>query len=423
MHRAAWLLPCLMLALAPILAPRANAADTPVDPLTRFKNLPPGWSVVQEVNLPEPQLAAAGRRLGGQLVRLANATLAVDGQRIQVNTVVCKTADDAAKVHEAILRTHKGVHARCPREDLVVTEFAGRDVTLLERAYAELKFKRPKVTYDVAFSAAPLVKCDWMVWNRMFNAFLAEQPNEALVRELASKFTFTEQLRLRTYGVGCEPSVFKFEHKPQRTMAESDGELTTYAFAMLPRMFGVPQLPVQGVVTAEAFALTPSKRTGDKTLVAPNEFWPSDDPEIATLARQIVGEKVEPSERAAAILAWCGAKTTIRYGGQVTGSRYGVKAVLRQGFGHCWDFSDCFVTLCRACGVPCRQVLGWLHGESGHVWAEVLIEGKGWRQVDPTSGLGCDCRYVPLVATESGVMPFVYTSAVRITSRATASPR
>jgi transglutaminase-like putative cysteine protease len=67
--------------------------------------------------------------------------------------------------------------------------------------------------------------------------------------------------------------------------------------------------------------------------------------------------------------------------------------------------------------VPCRQVLGWLHGESGHVWAEVLVEGKGWRQVDPTAGAGCDTRYVPFVATEDGVMSYVYTSAVRVAPR------
>jgi len=75
------------------------------------------------------------------------------------------------------------------------------------------------------------------------------------------------------------------------------------------------------------------------------------------------------------------------------------------------------VTLCRAAGVPCRQVFGWLHGESGHVWAEVLIEDKGWRQVDPTAGMGCDSRYVPFIASENGAMPLVYTSMPRLTPR------
>jgi transglutaminase-like putative cysteine protease len=116
----------------------------------------------------------------------------------------------------------------------------------------------------------------------------------------------------------------------------------------------------------------------------------------------------------AAILDWLVPGKNLKYGGQALGSRYGVKNVLKQRFGRCWDFSDCFVTLCRAVGVPCRQVMGWLHGESGHVWAEVLIEGKGWRQVDPTAGMGCDCRYIPYLASEAGPVSLVYVSAVNI---------
>jgi hypothetical protein len=46
-----------------------------------------------------------------------------------------------------------------------------------------------------------------------------------------------------------------------------------------------------------------------------------------------------------------------------------------------------------------------------------LIEGQGWRQVDPTAGMGCDSRYVPFFAVENGARPVVYTSAVRIAPR------
>ena len=34
--------------------------------------------------------------------------------------------------------------------------------------------------------------------------------------------------------------------------------------------------------------------------------------------------------------------------------------------------------------------------------------------VDPTAGMGCDCRYLPFVASEGGKMSFVYVSAVEI---------
>ena len=91
-------------------------------------------------------------------------------------------------------------------------------------------------------------------------------------------------------------------------------------------------------------------------------------------------------------------------------SRYGVKPTLEQGFGRCWDFSDLFVTLCRAAGIPCRQVAGWLYGQSGHVWAEVLVEDKGWQQVDPSAGMACGSDYIPWFTTETGAMPILYLS-------------
>jgi transglutaminase-like putative cysteine protease len=104
----------------------------------------------------------------------------------------------------------------------------------------------------------------------------------------------------------------------------------------------------------------------------------------------------------------------IRFGGPVTGSRYGVRQVLDQGFGHCWDFSDVCVTLCRAAGVPSRQVAGWLHEQSGHIWAEVLLEGKGWQQVDPTAGMACGSDYIPYLVSETGEMTLVYLSMPQV---------
>jgi hypothetical protein len=103
-------------------------------------------------------------------------------------------------------------------------------------------------------------------------------------------------------------------------------------------------------------------------------------------------------------------------------SRYGVAKTLAQGYGRCWDFSDVFVTLSRASGVPARQVAGWLYGESGHVWAEVLINGTRWRQVDPTAADACDADYIPWFTTEDGDMPIVYLSMPAIEVRDTASP-
>ena len=66
--------------------------------------------------------------------------------------------------------------------------------------------------------------------------------------------------------------------------------------------------------------------------------------------------------------------------------------------GFCSHYSGSFVYMMRAAGIPARIVVGYLGGEwnkngkymavrqyDAHAWAEVWLEGEGWRRVDPTS--------------------------------------
>ncbi|MCC7263835.1 MAG: hypothetical protein IT369_15080 [Candidatus Latescibacteria bacterium] len=77
---------------------------------------------------------------------------------------------------------------------------------------------------------------------------------------------------------------------------------------------------------------------------------------------------------------------------------YSTVAVLQDTGGHCITLSQAFVALCRAEGIPAREVtgalLGYPAGEGryatrtwgeqifGHTWAEVHLEGKGWVPVE-----------------------------------------
>jgi transglutaminase-like putative cysteine protease len=70
----------------------------------------------------------------------------------------------------------------------------------------------------------------------------------------------------------------------------------------------------------------------------------------------------------------------------------------RRGF--CGHYAGAYVTLMRAAGVPARVVTGYQGGElnpvdgfltvrqsDAHAWAEIWLEGKGWRRVDPTAAV------------------------------------
>ena len=73
----------------------------------------------------------------------------------------------------------------------------------------------------------------------------------------------------------------------------------------------------------------------------------------------------------------------------------------REGF--CEHFSNAFVFLARALGVPARVVTGYQGAEANatggywivrqsdaHAWAEVWLEGRGWTRFDPTAAVAPD---------------------------------
>lgn len=70
----------------------------------------------------------------------------------------------------------------------------------------------------------------------------------------------------------------------------------------------------------------------------------------------------------------------------------------RRGF--CEHYAGAFVFLMRAAGLPARVVTGYQGGErnevdgfvvvrqsDAHAWAEVWLDGEGWRRVDPTAAI------------------------------------
>ncbi len=412
--RLSSILPVLLL-----LGTACSAGDADDPP---FARLPAGWRVVEPVTVPQDQAEAIGARLGGRIVRLTNTVLSAEGKRLQVNVLVCASETDAEKVRRAIVAAHGGPQECGLRKGKTVVEFIADDLNLVLRAHYVLGFRPRVATYRATFDAAPLAAADWMKWNEMFNRFVAyakepkDAANLAAIDELRPRFTFGRTLALRRLGQGDHPSSYALQ--PPGSLQDGSGRPgpLVYAFrpGALPAKAGVPCVGVTATVTSEAFARTPA-RPGDETrCVGATQYWPVEDPEIAALAGKLTAGKRTRREKVEAIAAWLRPGRNIRFGGPVTGSRYGVKQVLAQKFGHCWDFSDLFVTLCRASGVPARQVAGWLHERAGHVWAEVLPDEGGWKQVDPTGVLDCGSDYIPWVTSEDGHLPLMYLSAPEI---------
>ncbi|MCK4275006.1 MAG: hypothetical protein KAX78_00725, partial [Phycisphaerae bacterium] len=388
-----------------------------------FRNLPPGCYITKSFVLSRGQTVGIARKLGAGIKEVFNTYLNVQGKPIQVNILVAEADADAAKLYTAIsgMKAHP---AFCLRQGKRVIEYVGNDPSLATKVSYELGFlpKPKQILYRIVAHVATVDKADYMSFNKLFNLFLttnrAAPTKEALsqIGTLSKRFQFGSSITMRTPALGRATSTHSFSPVPRKSQKAEHGETITYSFDKPPKVLGVPYVAVTLGITTDSTGVTPTTRKSDNALLVSTALWPVDDPDIAALAKRITSQKRTSQAKVQAILEWLTPGKNIKFGGPVSGSRWGVKKVLQQNHGHCWDFSDCFVTLCRASGIPCRQVGGWLYGTSGHIWSEVLVEGKGWQQVDATGGgkLECGIYHIPYFTTETGEMPILYVSMPKV---------
>ena len=384
-----------------------------------FEKMPFGCFVTKSVIIPEAQTAAVSKKLGIPLKGLSNTYLQVQGASTQVNILEARTAPDAKTLHKTISEM-KGNPAFCLLQGNKVIEFCKADVSTAIKTAYELGFitKPETIQYGITARVSTIDKADYMAFNKLFNVFLqtnTQNPSEesaTQIRNLSRGFTFGTSLTLR--GPPDNSSPYEFIPKPTKTAVEPH-DLATYSFSQVPTVIGVPYVTLNARIVCRSTGITPPDRKADTSLLSASPYWPVDDPQIQSLAKKITSGKAAQEAKVQAILEWLTPGSNIKSDGP-TGSRWGVKKVMEQKFGHCWDSSDCFVTLARAAGIPSRQVGGWLYGGGGHIWAEVFIEGKGWQQVDPTGGgkLKCGIYHIPYFTTETGEMPILYLSMPEI---------
>jgi hypothetical protein len=387
-----------------------------------FEHMPYGCRVKKSITIPYNQTAIIGQRLGAPLIKLSNNWLSIHGKSIQINILEAETRRGAIKLHQT-LSAMKRSPEFCIRQGNKVIEYVSNDPNLAQKSSYELGFmiKPQQVRYQIKTYIVPINRADYMASNRLFKLFIEadnRQPSEetgAEIKSLASKFSFGNTLILR-YTTPKKPTVAYYftpqlDQRPRVTHADT----IIYSFLKPPQVMNIPYIKSTLEVTSFATGWTPTTRTSTETLLLATKFWPVNNRMIRTLAYKITKKQTTPKQKVQAILRWLTPGKNIKFAG-TTGSRWGVEKVLQQQYGQCWDFSDCFITLARAAGIPCRQVAGWLYGSGGHVWAEYLIPGKGWQQVDPTGGtkLNCGIYHIAYFSTEDGKMPILYLAMPKI---------
>jgi transglutaminase-like putative cysteine protease len=112
--------------------------------------------------------------------------------------------------------------------------------------------------------------------------------------------------------------------------------------------------------------------------------------DVQQLAEQITRGKDGVKEKARAIYDWT-VDNTYRNPETLGCGSGDVCTLLKDPGGKCADISSIFIALCRASGVPAREVLGIRMGKTPiedittwqHCWAEFFLPGAGWVSVDP----------------------------------------
>lgn len=114
------------------------------------------------------------------------------------------------------------------------------------------------------------------------------------------------------------------------------------------------------------------------------------DGEVKKLADSIVAQKKTVLEKARAIYDWT--VDNMYRDPETLGCGTGdVCLLLKKPGGKCTDISSVYIALCRAAGVPAREIFSIRLGKKAeedtttwqHCWAEFFLPGYGWVTVDP----------------------------------------
>ncbi|MBU0481545.1 MAG: hypothetical protein KKG47_10615 [Proteobacteria bacterium] len=123
--------------------------------------------------------------------------------------------------------------------------------------------------------------------------------------------------------------------------------------------------------------------------LAPTSLGPIDGV-VGELAAKIVNGKTTTLEKAKAIYDWT-CENMYRDPKTIGCGPGDVCSLLQNPGGKCTDIHSVFVALCRAAGVPAREIFGIRLGKEPiqditswqHCWAEFYLPGFGWVPVDP----------------------------------------
>ncbi len=405
------------LAAVEAFAQPAAKSDVPM-----FSDLPSPWRVVRETKVVGSQLKTIATKLQVPLSSLFNTVFEYEGKQVQINVLETSDIGEARKL-TAILQKSKSNPRWVVQNKTNVIEFVVRDpqqAFLASQARYGLAIQPHVASYKVGFDAIPiqreLAKGDPDGRNKLFNRLL-QLRNEStsqlsVIQDLNRQFEVGRDLVMVSDLQRAIRADWQFQPVAEKTEILPSGEVHV-AFKTMSDALSIPMIKVSGFLTIDSQVPRLAVSDFDQSaLLQATPTWPVDANEIQVICASIISPADSGPTKLRKLQKWFLEPQNFRYDGLI-GSRYGTLRALEQKYGRCWDYSDLFVTMARCLGLPCRQVYGWLYQGEGHVWCDVLVDGK-WQMVDPTSGTVCGSDYLPFCISDVGEFTMLYGGDVRV---------
>jgi len=190
---------------------------------------------------------------------------------------------------------------------------------------------------------------------------------------------------------------------PSKTFLDEDKNLifefkTNSAFSQNIEIKGYAVLAQDGIIDLENSGGLEDISNEFTSYLQPGSFWEVDNTEIQQIAKDIKGDNENIHEITKAtydyVIDRIDYSFVKKYG---LNERQGAVATLQGGAAVCMEYSDLFITLLRAQGIPARASFGYGYGsldylsvdenDINHQWAEVYYPNlNSWVAIDTTWG-------------------------------------
>lgn len=225
-----------------------------------------------------------------------------------------------------------------------------------------------------------------------------------------SVFAKNMQIALPPYLKDRQTVSFKeLDPKPYNVTTDADGnQLAQY------RLGPKQTLNITAVGNAEVFGKQIVPSFGGNFKEIPTNlskiytqealYWEVNNPKIIEIANKLKDENKSVSENAQAIYDYVG--QTLKYDFNLVRNEYierngALKALTTDSSWACMEFTDTFIAIARAMGIPARELNGYAYsgenaskpisigfksGDVLHAWPEFYDPKFGWVAIDPTWG-------------------------------------